>query len=172
MCYLKRKLPQYFWRCALIVLIVLTTASCGIQEAYAVLRQHHDSPGVLRYHSLVSIKDEKGYAWQVLLFKQNYQSARKDLRLRLVGFPSVVELTHPRPLEIITGSGKLLSASDVYVNAPAPNVGEYNLTDIFSKLPTAESIKLYVPISTKQALILNIPSNVVAEWQLLVTKMD
>ena len=169
---LKRKLPQYFWCCTLIILIVLSTASSEIQEAHAVLRQHQDSPGVMRYHSLVSIKDEKGYAWQVLLFKQNYQSARKDLRLRLVGFPSVFELTHPRPLEIITGSGELLSAADVYINAPAPNVGEYNLTDIFPKLPTTDSLKLYVPISTKQPLILNIPSNIVAEWQLLVTKID
>jgi hypothetical protein len=72
-----------------------------VESAQALLRQHHDSPGVLRYHSQVSIKDEKGYAWQVLLFKQNYISAVKELRLRLVAFPGVVEVVHPQPLSSI-----------------------------------------------------------------------
>jgi Protein of unknown function (DUF3122) len=81
-------------------------------------------------------KDEFGYAWQVLLFKQNYFNPVRDLRLRLVAFPGVVEIAHPQPLEIEATSGKLLSASDAYaITAPAPNVGEYNLTDVLPKLP-------------------------------------
>ncbi|TVP61480.1 MAG: hypothetical protein EA343_14195 [Nodularia sp. (in: Bacteria)] len=51
------------------MLIALTFGGCGMESAQALLWQHHDSPGVLRYHSQISIKDEKGYAWQVLLSK-------------------------------------------------------------------------------------------------------
>ncbi|MEH2117220.1 DUF3122 domain-containing protein [Nostoc sp.] len=170
---MKRKFKQYFWRCALVVFLTLTVCGWSVQSAQALLRQHHDSPGVLRYHSQISIKDEKGYAWQVLLFKQNYNSPLKDLRLRLVAFPGVVEIAHPQPLLIKTAAGKLLSASDAYaLTAPVPNVGEYNLTDILRKLPTTDALKLYVPVSSGEQLVLNISNTVVTEWQWLVTDID
>jgi Protein of unknown function (DUF3122) len=169
----KQKFQQYFWRCALVVLLVLIVGGWGVDEAHALLRQHHDSPDVLRYHSQVSIKDEKGYAWQVLLFKQNYNNAVKELRLRLVAFPGVVEIAHPQPLLIETAERKLLTASDAYaLNAPAPNVGEYELTDVLAKLPTTDALKLYVPVSFGKPLVLNIPNTVVTEWQWLVTEID
>ena len=173
MCHLKRKFWQYFPRAVLIILMILTFGAWGTESAQALLRQHHDSPGVLRYHSQVSIKDEKGYAWQVVLFKQNYSSPVKELRLRVVGFPGIAEIAHPQPLEIEAVSGKLLSASDAYaLAAPAPNVGEYELTDILPQLPTIEALKLYVPIQSEKPLVLNIPNNVVTEWQWLVTEID
>ncbi|MFN6488085.1 MULTISPECIES: DUF3122 domain-containing protein [unclassified Nostoc] len=167
------RFTQYIWRCALVVFLALTLYGWGVEEAHALLRQHHDSPGVLHYHSQVSIKDNKGYAWQVLLFKQNYNSPVKDLRLRLVGFPGVVEVAHPQPLEIEATSGKLLLVSDVYaLTAPAPNVGEYELTDVLAKLPTTDALKLHVPAYSEQPLVLNIPNTVVTEWQWLVTEID
>ena len=173
MFHLKRKFWQYFPRAVLIILMILTFGAWGTESAQALLRQHHDSPGVLRYHSQVSIKDEKGYAWQVVLFKQNYNSPVKELRLRVVGFPGIAEIAHPQPLEIEAVSGKLLSASDAYaLAAPAPNVGEYELTDILPQLPTTDALKLYLPIQNEKPLVLNIPNNVVTEWQWLVTEID
>jgi hypothetical protein len=170
---LKPKFLQYFCHCALVIILTLTACTWNVKASDALLRQHHDFPGVLRYHSQVSIKDEQRYTWQVLLFKQNYQNAVKDLRLRLVGFPGVVKLAHPQPLEIITAQGKLLSASDAYAeNAPAANVGEYNVTDVLCKLPTTDALKLSVPISFGQPSLLNIPNTVVTEWQLLITDID
>lgn len=161
------------WRCALLILIALTFGVWGGESAQALLRQHHDSPGVLRYHSQVSIKDDQGYAWQVVLFKQNYNHPVQDLRLRVVGFPGVAEIAHPQPLEIEAVSGKLLSASDAYgLTAPATNVGEYDLTDILPQLLTTDALKLYVPIKNGKPLLLKIPSTVVTEWQWLVTEID
>ncbi|WP_414550981.1 DUF3122 domain-containing protein [Anabaena sp. CCY 0017] len=168
-----QKVWQYFLCAVLVILLALTFGAWGTESAQALLRQHHDSPGVLRYHSQVSIKDEKGYAWQVVLFKQNYNSPVKELRLRVVGFPGIAEIAHPQPLEIEAPSGKLLSASDTYaLAAPAPNVGEYELTDILPQLPTTDALKLYVPIQSGKPLVLNIPNNVVTEWQWLVTEID
>ncbi|MGB3654266.1 MAG: DUF3122 domain-containing protein [Rivularia sp. (in: cyanobacteria)] len=152
----------------LLIVIGLTT-----QESAAMLRQHHDAPGVLRYHSQVSIKDKQEYNWQVLLFKKINPGVKQELDLRIVGFPGVFEFSHPHSLEIITASGKLFSASDVFADSsPAPNVGEYSLTNILPKLTTVESLQLDLPLLGKEKKILKIPKAVVIEWQLLVTEVD
>ncbi|MBW4609940.1 MAG: DUF3122 domain-containing protein [Hassallia sp. WJT32-NPBG1] len=116
------------------LLLVLSSGAFFADSAFALLRQHHDAPGVLRYHSQVSIKDDFGYTWQVVLFKLFPPGKPVELNLRLVGFPGVFELAHPRPLEIVTAKNKLLSASDVYAEkSPSPNVGDYKLTDVLFK---------------------------------------
>lgn len=170
---LTEMLTKLLRRCFVIVILVLIGIGLTTQESTAMLRQHHDTPGVLRYHSQVSIKDKQGYTWQVLLFKKINNGAKQDLNLRLVGFPNVFEFSHPHSLEIITAGGKLLSASDVYASSsPAPNVGEYNLTNVFPKLTTVESLQLNLPLLGKEKDILEIPKAVVIEWQLLVTEVD
>lgn len=159
------------WRCWLMILLLVTINLVLMpEEALALLRQHHEAPGVLRYHSQVSIKDESGVAWQVVLYKKNNPGAAEDINLRLVGFPGVVEISHPQPLEIFTRNGKLLTAVDAYAeNSPAPNVGEYELKNILSQLTPTDSLELYIPLQNKQNLTLRIPSNVVTEWQWLLT---
>ncbi|BAT53113.1 hypothetical protein NOS3756_20720 [Nostoc sp. NIES-3756] len=170
---MKLNFYKYFWRCVLVLLLALSLSIWDVNSAIALLRQHHDSPGILRYHSQVSIKDEFGYAWQVLLFKQNYNNPVPDLRLRLVAFPGVVEIAHPQPLEIEATGGKLLLASDAYaLTAPAANVGEYELNEVLVKLPTINALKLYVPVKSEKPLVLNIPGSVVTEWQWLVTEIN
>lgn len=159
-------------RCFAIGILLLIVIGLTTQESTAMLRQHHDAPGVLRYHSQVSIKDKLEYNWQVLLFKKINPGAKQDLNLRIVGFPGVFEFSHPHSLEIITASGKLLNAYDVYAtSSPAPNVGEYNLTDVLPKLTTIESLQLNLPLLGKEKKILEIPQAVVTEWQLLVTEV-
>jgi hypothetical protein len=157
----------------LTLLLVLSSGAFFTDSAFALLRQHQDAPGVLRYHSQVSIKDDFGYTWQVVLFKLFPPGKPVEFNLRLVGFPGVFELAHPRPLEIVTAKNKLLSASDVYAEkSPSPNVGDYKLTDVLFKLTTTDSLKLYVPLSGKERLVLQIPASVVTEWQWLVTDLN
>ncbi|MBF2018352.1 MAG: DUF3122 domain-containing protein [Rivularia sp. T60_A2020_040] len=166
-------LKKLLWRCFVIIILLFIGIGLNIQESTAMLRQHHDAPGVLRYHSQVSIKDKQEYSWQVLLFKKINPGAKQDLILRLVGFPGVFEFAHPHSLEIITASGKLFSADDVFADSsPAPNVGEFNLTNVLPKLTTIESLQLNLPLLGKQKKILQIPQAVVIEWQLLVTEVD
>jgi hypothetical protein len=174
------------------LLLLLSSGAFFTDSAFALLRQHHDAPGVLRYHSQVSIKDDLGYTWQVVLFKLFPPGKPVEFNLRLVGFPGVFELAHPRPLEIVTAKNKLLSASDMYAEkSPSPNVGDYKLTDVLFKLTTTDSLKLYVPLSnepallretlpqvtdeprtSEQRLVLQIPASVVTEWQWLVTDLN
>ena len=166
-------LTKLLKRCLIILILISIAIGLTTQESTAMLRQHHDAPGVLRYHSQVSIKDKQKYTWQVLLFKKINPGVKQELNLRLVGFPGVFEFSHPHSLEIITKSGKLLNASDVYaISSPAPNVGEYSLTNILPKLTTVESLQLDLPLLGKDKKILKIPKAVVTEWQLLVTEVD
>ncbi|GAX39417.1 hypothetical protein NIES4075_03730 [Tolypothrix sp. NIES-4075] len=164
---------KYILRLILCIYLTLCSGIFFADSAFALLRQHHDAPGVLRYHSQVSIKDDFGYTWQVVLFKLFPPGKAVEFNLRLVGFPGVFELAHPRNLEIVTAKNKLLSASDVYAEkSPSPNVGDYNLTDVLFKLITTDSLKLYVPLSGEQRLVLQIPASVVTEWQWLVTDFN
>ncbi len=166
-------LTKFLKRCFTALIVILMTMGFTTQESIAMLRQHHDAPGVLRYHSQVSIKDKQEYTWQVLLFKKMNPGAEQDLNLRIVGFPGVFEFSHPHSLEIVTASGKLLIASDVYaISSPALNVGEYHLNDVLPKLTKIESLKLNLPLLGKENKILEIPQAVVSEWQLLVTEVD
>lgn len=158
-------------RSGLVLVLLLGQFSLTQKPAIAVLRQHHDAPGIVRYHAQASLRDELGYAWQVVLFKQLTLGQPTRYNLRLVGFPGMAELIHPQPLEIITASGQLLTASDVFAQeAPAPNVGQYDVTDILAQLQSTNFLTLGIPLKGK-ILSLNIPQSLVVEWQLLATEM-
>lgn len=143
------------------------------QPAMAVLRQHQDEPGIMRYHSQESLRDQSGNAWQVLLFKQITPGKPILFNLRLVGFPGIAEFTHPQPLEITTVGGQILIAVDVFAQgSPAPNVGQYNFTDVLTKLRENDSLTLSVPLKGEQTLSLKIPQPLVVEWQWLANELE
>jgi len=155
----------------LVLLLLLGQLTFTKEPAMAVLRQHQDEPGVMRYHSQQSLLDASGNAWQVVLFKQITPDQPVRFNLRLVGFPGVAELTHPQPLEISTASGQVLTATDVFAEeSPAPNVGQYNFTEVLSKLQK-DSLTLSVPLKSKETLSLKIPESLVTEWQWLETEL-
>ncbi len=169
----RTRLSQLLWKfCCLTLILLLGISGLFTPKAAAILRQHHDAPGISRYHAQASIKDASAHAWQVVLYKVFQPGLKREIHLRLVGFPGIFEFAHPQPLEILTFQAKLLSAADVYTSAPAPNVGEYKFTDVLSALTSTDGLKLYLPLQDGQRLTLQIPKNVVAEWQLLVTDIN
>ena len=158
---------------SLLLMLLLGQATVITQPAFAVLRQHQDAPGIMRYHSQESLRDKAGNAWQVVLFKKISPGQPTRLNLRLVGFPGLVEVKHPHSLEIVTADGRLLTATDVFTrDAPAPNVAQYDVTDVLSQLPLNESLTLSIPRPGNQNLTLEIPPFLVNEWQLLVTEVS
>lgn len=165
-------LPRLLLSIQLLFIFVLAQFILTIPPAEAVLRQHQDSPGVMRYHSQASLPDELGHTWQVLLFKKITPGQPILYNLRLVGFPGLVEFTHPQAIEIDTAGGQILTAVDLFPQeAPAPNVGQYDFTNVLSKLRPDQSINLRIPLKGEKNLSLKIPQNLVTEWQLLVTEI-
>ncbi|MGB7442160.1 MAG: DUF3122 domain-containing protein [Coleofasciculaceae cyanobacterium] len=165
-------LPRLILLLGLLLIFFLAQFILTTPPAKAVLRQHQDAPGIMRYHSQESLPDELGQTWQVVLFKKVTPGQPILYNLRLVGFPGLVQLTHPQPLEITTAGGQILTAADLFPQeAPAPNVGQYNFTDVLTKLRPDQSLILQVPLKAEQTLSLKIPQNLVTEWQLLVTEI-
>ena len=164
-----------FFAALLLNLIFFMTLNWAIicPTAHALLRQHHETQNVLRYHAQDSLPDSDGYTWQVVLFPDNSDNGETKYYLRLVGFPGIKFFSHPQPLEIITSDGYIFSALDVYAeSAPAQNVGQYDLTFIMSKLPSKGSLKLSTILKSKQELALKIPRKVLAEWRLLNNEIE
>ena len=152
----------------LLLLCVISITICF--PAVAVLRQHHESSEVLRYHVHNSLQDQQGMTWQVVLFPEYQSDLVTKYHLRLVGFPGIAKFIHPQPLEIITASGQVLNAADlIAVPSPAPNVGEFDLTDILPILPEKGSLKLSAILQGNHDLSLKIPESTVIEWQWLFT---
>jgi hypothetical protein len=166
-------LNRWLNRLVAVALILIVSWVNFCSSATALLRQHHESPGVLRYHAQDSLKDRHGNTWQVLLFPENTQNDQTTYYLRLVGFPGVNSFNHPEALEILTSGGKIFTATDAYTQlAPVPNVGQYDLTSIISQLPVKQSLKLSVPLQDNRELALKIPPEVLTEWQLLTQEIE
>ena len=143
--------------------------------ASALLRGHHQSPGILRYHAQHSIKDKQQRAWQIILFPDDQKSTEVQYYVRLVGFPGLVEVNHPQPLEIVTAEGSIFFAPDVFdLSNSVSNVGQYNMTKILSQLSFSGSLKLIFSVNTDkqttQDIALKIPQSVLTEWQWLNQK--
>ena len=162
----------------LMVLIGFLVILCGSSSlicspAAAVLRQHHESPGVLRYHAHTSLKDKQGMTWQVVVFPEPQSSALvPNYHLRLVGFPGIAEFIHPQPLEIITTQGQVFNAADLFSDSsPAPNVGEFDLTKVLPLLPEKGSLKLSTILRGEWDLALKIPESILIEWQWLAKEL-
>jgi len=169
-----RKISVFFAALLLnLILLIAVNWVTMCPSANALLRQHHETENVLRYHAQDSLPDTDGNTWQVVLFPDNLGSKETKYYLRLVGFPGIKSFSHPQPLEIITSEGKVFSALDVYgESAPAPNVGQYDITFIVSKLPSRGSLKLATILKGKQELSLKIPRKVLAEWILLSNEIE
>lgn len=158
----------------IILLIIFIIGLNSSIPALALLREHHQSPGVLRYHAQHSIKDRQQRAWQVILFPEDELTETKYY-LRLVGFPGLVDFIHPQSLEIITTKGDVLNASDVFASvAPAPNVGQYDVTEIMAQFPSKGSAKLIFSLLKEDNKIedisLKISPAIMTEWQWLYRK--
>ena len=136
--------------------------------AAALLRQHYENSGELHYHAHSSLSDKQGMTWQVVLFPEYQSNVVQKYHLRLVGFPGMAEFIHPQPLEIITSKGEVLNAADInIVSSFAPNVGEFDLTDVLPLLPEKGSLKLSTILHGNHDLSLKIPESILIEWQLL-----
>jgi Protein of unknown function (DUF3122) len=142
------------------------------QTVIAAVTQLEESPGHLLYRSHQRLQDQSGQTWQVVLFKSVYSDAGEaqtmtSLNLRLVGLPGTGEILHPKALTIVTSQGKILAAPDVFLeDAPAPTIGQYNLTSVVKELSN-DRVLLTIPLAGKEDVSLSVPREVVQEWQLL-----
>lgn len=149
------------------LLLFLAVDQDYTRPALALARQQEESPGQTLYQSRHSLRDETGSPWQVVLFKRVKDEKVEELSLRLVGFPEGIEFRHPEALEITAPDGEIFFAPDAFADeSPAPNVGQYMMKNILSRLPLAGEIELSLPLEKKRTL--SIPAPVLLEWQTII----
>lgn len=136
------------------------------RETLASIRTIEEAPGQMLYQSRHSWRDRAGHSWQVILFKRVKAGQIASVSLRLVGFPDLAKIAHPQPLLITTKTGKVFTSPDMFAEkSPAPNVGQYDLSDVLLKLPTTERVMLHIPLIDNESITLRLPSSAVLEWQ-------
>lgn len=153
---------------SLVAFLILGESHLTTQPAWAEIRQIEEAPGQLLYRVKHSLRDQAGYSWQVVLFKQVKDATVTGINLRLVGFPGVADFPHPKPLEIKIETGEIFTAEDEFADkSPAPNVGQYDFKSVLLKLPMNQPIVLLVPIANNRTIALQIPPSIILEWQTL-----
>jgi len=136
------------------------------RETIASIRTIEEAPGQILYQSRHSWRDRAGHFWQVILFKRVKAGQIASVSLRLVGFPGIAILAHPQPLLITTKTGKEFTSPDMFAEqSPAPNVGQYDLSDVLLKLPRTERVMLHIPLIDNDSITLRLPLSAVLEWQ-------
>lgn len=151
-----------------VAFLILGESHLTPQPAWAEIRQIEEAPGQLLYQSQHSLRDQAGYSWQVVLFKQVKNATVTGVNLRLVGFPGVAEFSHPKPLQIKIETGEIFTAEDEFADqSPAPNVGQYDFKSVLLKLPMNQRTLLLLPLAGDRTIALPIPPSIILEWQTL-----
>jgi hypothetical protein len=149
------------------LLLLLGLDSVYPQPGYSLLKEQQESQGQMLYQARHSLRDSRGRSWQVVLFKRIKMGEVKNLHLRLVGFPDQVRFIHPGSLKLSTAQGEVFLAGDVFAaQAPAPNVGEYEMKDILPHLFPSKSLELNLPLEQPETIAVPLP--VLLEWQTLI----
>lgn len=157
-----RKIVSIFLVIILPLLLIFTTP----RPAIATILEQQEAPGQMLYQSRHTLRDNTGSSWQLVLFKRIKNGEVENVNLRLVGFPDAAEVAHPKPLKITTSRGVFFEAVDEFADkAPAPNVGQYNLTEILPKLSKTEGVELNVAIAGDKNCAIAVPIPVVLEWK-------
>ena len=159
------------------IFFVLTTlilffliAIVTIKPAIASITETEIAPGKLHCRAEQIVTDEKGHKWQLMLFTQVDSKESASVNLRLSGLSSSLRIDSNQPLIISNKAGKSWQANNIFLqSAPLPNIGQYNLNNIFSQLAT-EELWLELPLVSGQLSHLHIPESVVKEWQEIVAK--
>ena len=153
----------------------------GHGVAHADVTIHKDHLGRLLYKSRASIRDQAGYAWQVIAFKWVKPSGEVTLQLRLVGFPGVVNLARTQPLRLRTALGTILTAADTSdqiaaeAQTPRPlesHVGQYDLMAILGQISATLPVQLQIPTTFGEPQVLTIPPALLEEWQMIAQQTD
>ena len=120
------------------------------------------------YQSQQTLTDTVGNRWDATVLKPMEQNS-EDVYLWLTTEANSVYLDAGQPLAIETNLGQKLSVPNVtqqhFMGAlPAPNIGQYDIHQLFSLIQNAQSLELQLPTKTENPVKLPIPSNVLEEW--------
>jgi Protein of unknown function (DUF3122) len=156
----------------LILFLFFNFAIFNSQTAIAAVSKLEATPGEILYRQEEKLVDADSNSWHVILMKRVYPSQESTIYLRLIGCPGSGELLHPQPMKIISSTGAIWKARDIFLDeAPAPTIGQYDFKDILPELPT-DNLQLVIPLGRKHFVNILVPQSVVEEWQKVAVLAD
>ena len=167
------------------IILYLIIALVYIPPVIADITETDIAPGQKYCRSEQILTDETGHKWEVMFFTQVNSPQVASLNLRLSGLSSSVYIQSQAPLiidaeadqsnNIGESSGLALQpphyeASNIFqAESPLPSIGQYDLKDIFSQLPTTDLV-LKIPLENGESTPLHVPQAVVEEWQAVASR--
>lgn len=152
----------------LAIFMVVGLTIVNAPPARASLRTLQEAPGQFLYQSRHKLQDERGNAWQVVFFKRVTADKLSTVNLRLVAFPGTAEFVHPQPLKITTKTGESFEAADRFAErSRGDNIGQYDMENLLSQLPASASVNLVVNLKDDRQVAIEIPSEIILEWQIV-----
>lgn len=157
------------------LLIALVIGFAPSPPAYAVIRTVIEAPGQTVYQARHTLTDQEAHTWQVITFQRVKANAPTGVKLRLVGFPGVIQIDHGQPLAITNALNQMLRAPDISddlfpAESPSvPHIGQYSLQEVLSRLHPEIPARLVVPLVDGNSAQINLPPEVLEEWQMVAT---
>lgn len=150
------------------LVVLLLVAMVGISPpAFASIHTYHEQPGQTTFRSRQSLRDQRDLAWQATLFKRYRDGHAPVLYLRLVGFPGQIATDSAQALQIKTGTlAEWVApfALDVSTQRLPPNVGQYQVGQVFEHFQKAIPLTLVVPLEHGDTARLLVAPFIVQEW--------
>ncbi|NBD18269.1 MAG: DUF3122 domain-containing protein [Cyanobacteria bacterium] len=160
-----------------ITLIAVVLGLNGIfsQPAHAEIRKLQEDENQVVYQSRQKLFDRYDQTWQAIAFKRITADGANPFTIRLSGFPGTTEIAHSQPLTVRTPTGETFYAEDIseeaFVDqAPAGNIGQYDLESIISQLPTELEIIFSLPTQDEKQIQLAVSPLSIQEWKTVAAK--
>lgn len=164
------------WQRAIAYLLCLSLIALSLQglfvtPAAAAIRTLEEGPGQIVYQTRSTLVDDRGNAWQAIVFQRDCRGQLDPLRLRLVGFPGQAAIAHPAPLTLSDDLGTVITAPDDTEaifhdrNAPEAHIAQYDLSTAIDQIPIAIPLTLRIPSATADTIVLHVAPGVLQEWR-------
>lgn len=137
--------------------------------AQAAIHAYPEAEQQILYRSRLSLRDNQDQAWQLILFKRLQDGQTIDFKLRLVGFPGQVSLSHPQPAILQQGRDRRWQLSDEtdadpQLQSVTATVGQYDIRAAMVDLDRASPLSLTLTLGDREQRSLTLPPYIVREW--------
>lgn len=160
------------WGIAFVVvtlILFIIIALLTIQPVIAKIIETDIAPGKIHCRSEQVLTDDAGHKWEVMFFTEVNSPEVTSLNLRISGLSGSVNIESQKPL-IVRSLDKRYEASDLFwENPPLASIGQYELKNILPRF-SSEELTLEIPLESSDSVYLQIPAELVAEWQEVSSK--
>ena len=169
-----------FWIVITLVTVSPIMAKTLKSDFISRITETEITPEITHCRAEQSLIDESGHKWGLMLFTNGTKPSQFDnLQLRLSGLSSSLRIQSQKPLVISfftddavqhqTKLNHFEIPNNLKDSSPLPNIGQYDLHKVITKIPRTELV-LEIPLEKGKIARLHVPETTLEEWQEVVAK--